>query len=483
MSIALNKEIKNSLKWVLYAKFTSQLISWILTLVSIRYIVSDDYGLKALSDVIFSLLFILSSSGFSSYLVQKSELKLEDREHIFALLLVVNFALGISQLLLASAIADYYQDVRIQDILFALSFVFFIIPFISIPEKLLERELQFKRLSIIVLIGNFTASVTTLVMAIYGFGVWSLVVGQILSFFIRFLLLNRSARWLCKPKFHASLSLDVLNFGGAVWLSSLLWTLANKVDVFIAGNYFSSTMIGYYALAVYLAALPVEKMMPILQQVAFPAYAKLKNNKVLAVEYFNKSLRMTSFLLTPLLLGLSVTADTFVPLVLGDHWSNSVPFVVVLALIYPLRAVGTLFAPIFYAFGAADKQVVNMFFYLVMLLTGVTIGLNWGMMGVAIAWLIAYPIVLIFIGKNLRNVLPVTIRGMVRQIRLPFIAGAIMWFGTYFFKQYLVTSEATSFILQVVVASAIYSLIVWFFDRSYILELLNFVRKSSPDNS
>lgn len=449
-----------------------------LTLISIRYITADDYGLKALSDVVFSLLFILAASGFSSFLVQQKSLMLRDIEHVFALLISLNFSLGLLQILLAGLVASYYQDIRVQDLILVLAIIFFIIPFISIPEKLLERDLKFKKISIIYVVSNVFTGVTTLCLAILEFGVWALVFGQLVSFIVRLILFNMSVKWFCHPRFHSSINTSIMKFGGAVWISSLLWALANRTDIFIAGSYFDSNLIGYYALAVYIASLPMEKIMPILQQVAFPGYSKLQNDRILAAKYFKKSLRLTSFVLMPLLFGLSVIAEDFIPLMLGEKWNEAVPFLVILSLIYPFRALGALFAPVFFAFNAAEQHILNMLFFLIVMSVAMLVGVNWGLQGISYAWVIAYPIVLVFMGYKLKSLLPVTLLALVKQIALPFVASIIMWLCVYELQLVLADNSLVLVGLQICFGFFVYLAVIWLCDRKYTKEFINIIRKA-----
>ena len=177
--MSLKNLVLKALAWSIGAKFVAQIINWAVTLYVIRLLMPEDYGLMALANVFVIVLLALSELGLGSALVQRENITLELQKKTFGFVLVV--AVVLSGLLVSSAsfVASYFDSSGLDSILQVMSLSFIIIAFSIVPRALLMREIRFKEQSIVDMCSSLAGGFVTLAMALSGYGVWSLVIGNL----------------------------------------------------------------------------------------------------------------------------------------------------------------------------------------------------------------------------------------------------------------------------------------------------------------
>ncbi len=273
--MSITREVAHSLKWVTVSKFAAQIIRWGVTFLVIRILNPDDYGLMAMAGVVLSFFEVFASAGLGTALIQAASFSRRQVQEIFGLLLLVNLTLALGMALLAPWAAEYYRDERLIPILHVLPLVLMISALETLPSAMLTREMQFKRRSLSELAASAIAALFTLWLAWQGLGVWALIWGYMSEVALRALLLNLVNPMLMLPRFWFSHSLPLISFGGAQTLTTFAWFIFSSMDVFIGGRLWSTDMVGIYAIAIQLSHIPLNKLTPIVKQVALPAYARI----------------------------------------------------------------------------------------------------------------------------------------------------------------------------------------------------------------
>ena len=166
----IKSKVLSALRWTAAARFSAQLITWSITLVVIRILDPSDYALMAMSEVVFSLLLMTSSTGFESALIQAKEVSRLQVRQIFGTIILLNAVLFAALFLVAPWIGAYYRDPRIVSICRVLGAGFLLVPLIAVPSALLSRDIDFKRKSIVELVAAVLSSVTVLFLAYSGLG-------------------------------------------------------------------------------------------------------------------------------------------------------------------------------------------------------------------------------------------------------------------------------------------------------------------------
>jgi len=472
------KRVRSGLKWTALVRLLAQLINWGISIVVIRYVSPIDFGLKSMAELTVALLAMLTSGGVQSTIVYSKELTNDAFRKIFGLTILINLILFFIQCLSAYPLAEFYNEPRIVLVAQAMAVGFLISPFVSIPTALLSREMDFKAQSSILFVSSTLGGISVFIMAINGFGVWALIFGPQISAILNAIMLNVYNPCLCWPKFSLRGIVDLAGYGGIITLASVMWMVYSKMDIFIAGRYLTTHEVGLYAVAVHLASLPIDKIMPILNQVAFPAFSKLRDDKILISRYFIKAVRLTSFVLFPMSFGLAGVADYFVPLVFGDEWNESVNVLKVLCLVFPVRAIVSLCSSISNAMGYPRIGLQYSILATIVMAPAFLYGLHLDSLGLGLAWLFVFPWVMLVNVLVTLKIINLSFFEYSKAMFPPFFVSLLMLFGLLCFTRIdiIIINLWVTLCIMVLMGGAIYLGGMFVVSRNRVLELLNMTK-------
>jgi O-antigen/teichoic acid export membrane protein len=477
----LRGKVLHGLKWTAVVRVATQTISWIITILVIRFLRPEDYGLHAMISVSVYILLLLSTAGIEEAIIQARDLGREQIRKMFGVLLLVDLGLCVVQVAIAPLLAAFYRQPRMIPMLWVMAGAFLLIPFNCVPLALLGREIDFKHRSLADLAKAASASVLTLILAINGFGVWSLIFGQLIGMLCHTIVLNLFRPWLCWPVFSLKGIERSVAFGGMVMLTAIIWVVCARTDAFIGGRMLGPELLGIYAVGLHVASLPMEKIMPLLHQIAFPAYARVQRQTSEAARHFLKSVRLVSLVTVPLLLGLAAVAKWAVPLVLSERWRVAVLPVTLVSLVIPLRAIGTMYSPLLNAIGRTTVNMGNALISLVLLTPAFLVGAQWGVAGLCVAWLVVYPVIFLLMTSRVLRVLQLSMREFLVALAPPACAGVIMLLIVRAVGESLPTAMPSAAILAVLITlgAVLYMGLMWYLPGGRLQEAVELARSRS----
>ncbi|MEC9110195.1 MAG: oligosaccharide flippase family protein, partial [Pseudomonadota bacterium] len=300
------------------------------------------------------------------------------------------------QLLLAPLVAQYYGQPEVARLLQVQALIFLAIPFTALPTALLARRLEFRSQGIANLVSAIAAALTALALAWFGFGVWALIYAPIAGYAVRAVIMSVAARLWVRPVFDLRGARRMITFGGALTLCQLFWIVQSQSDIFIAGRVFSVYDLGLYSEALFLTLIVTGRFIPPLNEVAFPAYAELHKAGRRLGPYFERTMQSVLLVVSPIYIGLSLTAPEAILVVFGPKWTGMAPIVAGLALVMPLMAVQIICSPTCTATGKERIYLATSIAGAVIFATSFFIGVRFGAQGLVHAWWIAAPLLLAF---------------------------------------------------------------------------------------
>jgi len=466
--------------WAAGAKLAGQLLNWAITLVVIRLLEPADYGLMAIAIMVVYFCNLVGELGMGAALIQKDEIDKRTTRQIFGLVLLFTSLLFALLFAASPLIAIFFQDVRLVSIIRVLSAQFLIGAFAVIPRSFMQRELDFKRKSIVDLSSTIVGSLCTLSLALSGFGVWALVWGYIALNIVLTIGLNIIHPYIKRPLFSFAGMERIFHFGGFITLERALWYFYSNADVFIIGKLLGKNLLGHYSVAMNLASLPMQKIMGTVNQVAFPSYSTIyRNNKEDVGKYLLKSVRVMSFLSFPVLFGMSSVAPEIVGTFLGEKWQAATVPMQILCVVTPIRFVSSLTLPVIDGVGRPAVNTVNQVIALLLMSASFVIGSYWGLIGVSVSWLIAYPVLVIIMLLRSLPVIGLGLGDILQAIRKPALCGVVMYLGVLFVRL-LFRSELVSpvlFVTLVLTGVCVYAVLALLINREGYREIIGLVTK------
>lgn len=382
----------NGGKWITIATAISTLFQFSQIAVLARLLDPSDFGVVSISNLIIGFFSVFANLGFSNSIIYKQE---SDRK-VLSTLYFLNMMVGLLMFVLVYIstpyIVAFYEEPRLEPLLHVASFYFVVVYFGQIYLFLMEKELRFRSVAQIDITGSIVTVTVTLVLAYNGFRELSLVVGALVGQVVRSVGQMVAGRTLFRPMLAFSIAdiKDHLRFGIYNLGDGILGFIQLNIDAILIGKLLGIRQLGFYTLAYQLAVFPINKLNPIILQVAYPLLAKMKESNENLKNSYLKILDFISYCNFPLLAGLFITAQSVVPLFYGPGWSETVHLIQIFVFVSLFFC---LSHPLFTL--AFTKGKPNLLFYLnvgTLLVKAPLIyvgGVYYGTTGVALAFLLA----------------------------------------------------------------------------------------------
>lgn len=387
----LKARLISGAKWTAVLRASTQAVSWLVTIIVVRFLTPQDYGLNAMLEVPIEFLMLFSTLGVEMALIQRREISKEEIAAVFGALMVLNGTFFVLVFLGAGWVATYYHEPRLVPLLQVASVIFLLSPLRTIPNALLDRALEFKLRAQVDMQAMAVASALCLALAVSGAGVWALVAALVTNFALRSIILAYRSPWLVRPSLDFARVMPLFYFGGMITLSGAILIVAGKSVSLIAGPVLGAEMLGYYAVAAEFAHLPMSKVMPIVQQTMYPAYSKLQDRTAAAGTYLLKSLELSALVMFPMLIGMACVSANFVAVVFGEKWLPMAMPLALFAAITPARMVAQVCYPALNALGHAKAVLTINLAMLVLLASGAFLMRGAGLMALVAIWMVAVP--------------------------------------------------------------------------------------------
>lgn len=324
MADNLKQKTQKGLAWSMIERFATQGVQFLFGIILARLLSPNDYGIIAMPLVFLAIAQCFIDSGFSTALIRKPQLSDEDLSTAFYFNIGVGIICYLVLFCTSPLIADFYKTPILSDLLKFTALATLFNPLCAVQQAILTRKIDFKTQAVVSLCAAILSGSVGLVMAYNGCGVWTLVCQQVGGYIIRMILLWILVKW--KPKriwswesFHY-----LWGFGNKILGSGLLNTIYNNITPLVIGKCFSASDLGNYTRAQQFSNLPSSNITGVLQRVTFPVLSSIQNDDERLARNYRKILKLSAFLIFPMMLLLSAIADPLIRVVLTDRWSGCI---------------------------------------------------------------------------------------------------------------------------------------------------------------
>ncbi len=457
--------------------FARQIIVLLLQLATnffiLKWINPTEFGYFATLNIVIGILQIFSDGGISVYLIQKKDKpNREEISNLISFQLITYFIIHI--------IVFIGYCIRNKFGLFNyLIIIAFSVPFTlfkSISFSTLERNLNFNKISIIEIIEILIYSIVAIVLAYFGYGIWSLVFANLAKSICGFLVSNLYTPIsfsIIQPKFNNDL-ISALRFGFHFHSPNIINSLRILINPLIIGPLYGMFIVGINDRAIYIAGLPLFILGAVQQKILFPYFSRIQDNKILIKKMFINSYYLSTFvdklLYIPLVLLMPYVFNIYF-----HKWHEIIPFVNIVIL--GNMIFGSFFFSLYPVLNALGKSSLISKFSLF------TLG---------ISWILIYPLskvcheysyvylsfILWIIGLvPIRKIFIENI-GKIKFSR-PFFVPLLSFLPTIYFS-YLVNSgqfnSLHSLALILIFSYFLYFLLVFVMDRKFIFRTLSMLK-------
>ena len=316
--------------------------NFVIGVILARLLSPDDYGLIAMIAVFNSVANAFLDCGFGNAIIRKLHLTEDDTCTAFYFNLCAGVVLYGVLWLLAPFAAWFYDKPILSPLLRFESITLVLSAGYVIQNTLLKRNLKFKSLAFVNILSNVLAGAVGVVAAYHGCGVWSLVIVHLSGGILRLITLWLMSSW--KPRGHWSRdSFNYLwGFGSKLLASSVINDVYNNIYLIVIGKFFSPAALGQYSRADQYAQLPSQSLTKVLQQVTYPVLSQIQDDSIRLSGAYRRMLRVSTFIIFPVLLGLAALAKPLVVCLVTEKWLECVPYLQIIcfaSMLYPIHAI------------------------------------------------------------------------------------------------------------------------------------------------
>ncbi len=367
----------------------------VVAIVLVRLLTPQEWGVAAMVLVLSGLTVLFTDSALGTALIQRQALSEADRSTVFWTSTGVGVILMAAGIALAGPIARFYGEPQVESLFAVLSVSFLVSSIAMTQTALLIRDLDFRSLELRQMGATLTGAAVGISVAIGGFGAWAIVLQQITAALVGLVLIWTFSSWRPTATFSPASLKSLGGFTGNVFSQNLLYQVGRSLDKVLIGRYLGAASLGAYTLASTVMLAPFSQIAAPLQQVLFPAFSRMQDNRVWLTDAWIRVARLVGALTIPALVGLIIVAPDFVDAVLGDRWSSATPIIRILAGVGLIQSVQTLNGEILLALGRAGTLLRFTAVWFVVSVGAVVGALSFGLgiVGVATCYAVATMVV------------------------------------------------------------------------------------------
>lgn len=462
--------------WSSLQRFGTMGISFISNIVLARLLTPDDYGCIGMLAIFIVIASTFVDGGFATALIRKKNATETDFSTIFYWNMLIAVLCYLLLYVFSPNIASYYHLPLLSDVLRVQGIILIINAFSVVQLNILRKALNFKKLSFIQVFATIVSVVVAIILAYNGYGVWTLVIQQIVNSLVQTLVLWFTTNWYPSLCFSFKSLRELFAYGSYILMSELLNNICFNIQGLIIGRRYSSVDMGYYSQAKKLETVPTQSISSVVSMVTFPIYAKIQDDKERLFVAVRRGLRIMNFLNFPLMVLLIVVAEPLFIVLFSDKWIDAVPY-------FKIMCIGGLFnciQSVNYQVTAAVGRSKALFNWnIVKRLVGLSLillGMQWGVEG------ILYAVVAGTIFTSVVNICiatPTTGYSLLMQIRDSILVMSITILSaiiTYAIFSFFELPEGASLLLQTIVYIAIYFLLAMVVKMEELREFLDVIK-------
>lgn len=467
--------------WRLMERMGAQVVSFVVSVVLARILDPEVYGTIALIVVFTTIMQVFVDSGLGNALIQKKQADDLDFSTVFYFNIAFCLLLYGLMWVASPAIAAFYRDPSLVPYIRVLSLTIVISGIKNVQQAYVSRNMLFKKFFFSTLCGTIGAAVVGIVMALHGYGIWALIAQQLFNLMVDTMVLWITVPWRPKKCFSFERLKGLFSYGWKLLASSLLDTGYNNLRSLLIGRYYTRSDLAYYNQGDKFPSLIINNINNSIDSVLLPAMSEDQDDRSKVRDMTRRSIMVSTYLMSPLLIGLAACASTIVSLILTDKWLPCVPYMQIFCLTYLFYPIHTANLNAIKAMGRSDLflklEIIKKGLGLIVLFVFVRVGV----MELALSMLVFSTLSLTINAWPNKQLLSYSVKNQILDILnnlvLALVMGAVVWA-----EGALAIPMALKLLLQVLTGIAIYaalSVISKSVTFTYLLDILKSKRRKA----
>lgn len=431
MAESLKKKTVKGTIWSSIERFSVQAIQFVVMIFMARVLTPAEYGIVGMVTIFIAVSQSIIDSGFSQALIRKQNCTQLDNSTVFYFNIVVGVILYFTLFFCAHPIARFYDEPILIPVTRVVALSLPINSLAVVQRANLTININFKTQAKASLAGAIATGAVGLSMAYTGWGVWAIVWSQVAGTFVNVVILWVVAKWRPTREFSWVSFKEMFSFGSKLLASGLIDTLYKNIYLIVIGKIFKASDLGFYTRAKQFSNFASSNITGILQRVTYPVLCTIQDNDDHLREVYRKVLRVSAFIIFPLMTGMAGVAQPMIISILTDKWEYSATLLIPLCLQgmwYPIHAINLNLLQVK---GRSDlflkleiwKKCIG-----VCILCGtIPLGLYWMCWGSFVSSIIALVLNTYYTGKLLNLGFLIQMKDLFPTLCMSLIMGFVVW--------------------------------------------------------
>ena len=472
----LKEKTAKSIAWGAINNGTTQVLNLIFGIVLARNLSEADYGIVALITIFTTLAGCLQSAGFSQALANLKPPTFRDYNAVCWFNILAGFSMYAILFLCAPLIAFFFKQPLLTDVS---RLAFLAIPLSAlgiVPNAKLWIELRNRELAIAAIVSLLLSGSTGMWLAFHDYGYWSLVWQQIIFIGSSTLIKYGFTRWMPKLPVDFTPIKQMFGFSSKLLLTNILTVVSQNVQTFIFGKLLPINTVGQFSQANKWNTMGHSFISNTMAQVAQPVLTNADNEEGRQERVFRKMLRFTSLVCFPLMFGLALVAHEFIIVTIGMKWEPSVILLQLLCIGGAFIPLQTLYQNLIISRGRSDSYLRLVALQIVL---QIVLTLSLASLGIT-AMVAAFSALNVLFTAcwhyALQRIHPLPALDVLKDT-MPFaLIAAVVMLATHY-ATLSITSLWLLLLTRIIVAAALYFMVMRLLNVTILKECLQFIRK------
>ena len=383
---SLKQRTFKAIVWDLLGRFLTQGSSFVLTIILARLLAPEEFGVVAMAMAFITISNVFVDFGFSSALIQNQENTSLTYSSVFYFNVFAGLTITIIIFLLAPSIGDFYGNESIVNLVRWLSLVFLFNSFNRVQNAILSKELNFKSLSMRLLVASILGGIGGVILAYNNYGVYSLVFQTLSTAFFSTILLWSTSKWTPDLKFSFNEVQKLFGFSSYAFFERLINNIFMRLDVLLIGKIFTPLSVGFYTRASSLKDQVTKYSSTSITRVFYPVLSSLQSNDQEFQRIYFRLISVIIFMSFGLSGLLYILGEDIIVFLFGLKWMPSVLMFKLLVLTSCNQPLNSM---MWNAIMSKGKSKENFYFSLCKKSVGIipfVIAYHYGLLAFIISW-------------------------------------------------------------------------------------------------
>lgn len=476
--MAQGSKIVNNIGWAFAERIIAQLVSFAVSVVLARLLMPEDFGIIAIVTVFISFCDALVNGGFANALVQKKDSNQLDFSSVCWTSFFIAGILYALSFVFSPQLEHFYEIDGLSAVVRVMGLRLFVSAYQSMQTAYVQKKLMFRKFFYASFSGTILSAIIGILMAYKGFGVWALVGQQLAAGLFCTIILSFVIKW--HPSFVVSFNSikQLWSYGWKILVSTITNVLNDNIRGMTVGKVFTPADLAFYEQGKRFPVLLTSDITDSIGKVVFPVMSDMQNDKESIKNLLRRAIRVSSFLLIPLIVGLAAVSNNFILLLFTEKWMPCVVYLCILSLVYISRPLCALFQKSVWAIGKSSvtlfHEVVTTILSISLLLVALFVFRNmllvaWGAVITTVVGLMIYAF---FIKKYFKY----HYKEMLMDYMPSLLLSAIMGMIVFFVGKVTLLNTALTLVVQVVLGFVIYIASAKFVRMRELKEVVDMIR-------